>query len=117
MECGRLSKEYLIKIIGNKKVKCKIEKKPDQYNRKLGECFVNNKSLSSLMVRGVMHLITQNIPKINIQKIRNLQSLINWDFGIWSLNFHGYLGKIQEINNISYLLKDHKIWFNFIKGE
>ncbi len=51
INCGNLSKKYLQKIILNREVTCKIETKPDQYNRKLGECFIENKSLSKILVR------------------------------------------------------------------
>ena len=51
IRCGKLSKEFLIKIIGNNKVTCKIEKKPDKYKRKLGECFVNQSSISRILVK------------------------------------------------------------------
>ena len=46
-----ISKQYLSNLIGKQKVNCKIEKKPDQFGRKLGECFINKKSLSRLMVK------------------------------------------------------------------
>ena len=85
VECGRLSKEYLIKIIGNKKVKCKIEKKPDQYNRKLGECFVNNKSLSSLMVRGGYAF---DYPKYSKNKYSKDQEFAKSNkLGLWDMEF------------------------------
>ena len=49
--CGKLSKDFLIKTIGSQKVICVIEAKPDRYKRKLGECFVKQKSLSRILVR------------------------------------------------------------------
>ena len=51
INCGKLSKKFLVKLIGNKKIDCKLEKKPDQYKRKLGECFIENKSISRIMVK------------------------------------------------------------------
>ena len=51
ISCGKLSKEFLIQKINNQKVTCEIESKPDRYKRKLGECFINNKSLSRLLVK------------------------------------------------------------------
>ena len=51
IHCGKLSKEFLIKKIGTNKVTCQKEKKPDQYNRILAECFVNGESLSKFLVR------------------------------------------------------------------
>ena len=48
--CGIQAKEILIKKIGKNKVKCLNEGK-DQYKRTLAECFINNLSLSSFLVR------------------------------------------------------------------
>ena len=48
--CGVNAKELLIKKIGNNKVYC-IKEGRDQYKRILAECFVNNESLSSYLVK------------------------------------------------------------------
>ena len=48
--CGATAKQILIDKIGNNKVECISEGK-DQYKRTLAECFVNNMSLSSYLVR------------------------------------------------------------------
>ena len=48
--CGVKAKLILIDKIGNKTVKC-ISQGKDQYKRTLAECFVNNESLSSYLVR------------------------------------------------------------------
>ena len=48
--CGVTAKQLLIDKIGNNNVKCISEGK-DQYKRTLAECFVNNESLSSYLVR------------------------------------------------------------------
>ena len=48
--CGVTAKEILIKKISDNKVECISEGK-DQYKRTLAECFVNNESLSSYLVR------------------------------------------------------------------
>ena len=48
--CGVTAKEILIEKISNNKVECISEGK-DQYKRTLAECFVNNESLSSYLVR------------------------------------------------------------------
>ena len=48
--CGLVAKQILINKIGNNNVKCISEGK-DQYKRTLAECFVNNESLSSYLVR------------------------------------------------------------------
>ena len=48
--CGLTAKQILIDKIADNKVKC-IEEGQDRYKRILAECFVNNKSLSSYLVR------------------------------------------------------------------
>ena len=48
--CGVTAKVILIEKISNNKVDCISEGK-DQYKRTLAECFVNNESLSSYLVR------------------------------------------------------------------
>ena len=48
--CGITAKEILIEKIADNKVECISEGK-DQYKRTLAECFVNNESLSSYLVR------------------------------------------------------------------
>jgi len=48
--CGVIAKEILIEKISDNKVVCISEGK-DQYKRTLAECFVNNESLSSYLVR------------------------------------------------------------------
>ena len=48
--CGLTAKQILIDKIGENDVKC-IEEGQDQYKRILAECFVNNESLSSYLVR------------------------------------------------------------------
>ena len=50
ISCGITSKQILIDKIGNNTVKCISEGK-DQYKRTLAECFVNNESLSSYLVK------------------------------------------------------------------
>jgi endonuclease YncB( thermonuclease family) len=48
--CGVTAKEILIEKIGDNKVVCISEGK-DKYKRTLAECFVNDESLSSYLVR------------------------------------------------------------------
>ena len=48
--CGITAKEILINIIGNNIVKC-IREGKDRYKRTLAECYVNEISLSSYLVR------------------------------------------------------------------
>ena len=48
--CGLIAKQILIDKIAMNKVKC-IKEGQDRYKRILAECFVNNESLSSYLVR------------------------------------------------------------------
>ena len=50
VSCGVTAKKILIVKIGNDNVECVSEGK-DRYKRTLAECFVNNESLSSYLVR------------------------------------------------------------------
>ena len=85
INCGKLSKNFLIKLIGKKKVECKLEKKPDQYNRKLGECFVENKSLSRLMVKNGYAF---DYPKYSKKKFAKEQEYAkNNKLGLWNMKF------------------------------
>ena len=49
-QCGLTAKKILIDKISNNSVEC-ISDGKDQYKRTLAECFVNNESLSSYLVR------------------------------------------------------------------
>ena len=48
--CGEFSKNLLIEKIADQEVSC-IRESKDQYGRTLAECFVENESLSSYLVR------------------------------------------------------------------
>jgi len=50
IKCGVLSKQKLVKKINNQKVNCK-HITVDRYKRVVAECFVNNESLSSYLVK------------------------------------------------------------------
>ena len=50
IKCGILARELLIKIIANNKINC-IREGKDQYKRTLAECFVNDLSISSYLVK------------------------------------------------------------------
>ena len=49
--CGDIAKIKLKEKIKNNPISCKIEKNKDFFKRFVGECFLNNKSLSKFMVR------------------------------------------------------------------
>ena len=91
VRCGKLSKEFLIKTIGNNKVTCEIEKKTDKYKRKLGECFMNKLSLSRILVKNgyafdwpyysnKKYAIDQNHAKENKLGLWNMKFDFPWDF-------------------------------------
>ena len=81
--CGITAKQILIDKIGNNKVICISEGK-DQYKRTLAECFVNDESLSSYLVRSgyafayrrysKKFIIDENYAKFN-------------KLGMWSMEF------------------------------
>ncbi len=86
VNCGELSKNYLINLIGNNKVFCEIESKPDQYNRLLGECFVNNKSLSSQLVKNGYAF---DFPKYSKKKFAKDQNYAKSNkLGLWLMEFN-----------------------------
>ena len=81
--CGVTAKKILIGKIGNNNVKCISEGK-DQYKRILAECFVNNESLSSYLVRSgyafAYRKYSKNfIPDEDYARINKL--------GMWSMEF------------------------------
>jgi len=81
--CGVTAKEILIEKITDNKVECISEGK-DQYKRTLAECFVNNESLSSYLVRSgyafAYRKYSKNfIPDEDYARINKL--------GMWSMEF------------------------------
>tara|TARA_B100000686_G_scaffold343837_1_gene425346 strand:+ start:692 stop:1216 length:525 start_codon:yes stop_codon:yes gene_type:complete len=51
ISCGDLAKRKLKEKIKNNQISCNIENNKDFFKRLLGECFLNNISLSKFMVR------------------------------------------------------------------
>ena len=85
ISCGKLSKEFLIQKINNQKVKCEIEPKPDTYKRKLGECFINNKSLSRLLVKNGYAF---DYPRYSKKKYaRDQEHARENKLGLWDMKF------------------------------
>ena len=81
--CGLTAKEILIEKIANYKVECISEGK-DQYKRTLAECFVNNESLSSYLVRSGYAFAYRRYSKKFIQD--EDYARIN-TIGMWSMKF------------------------------
>ena len=85
VNCGDLSKKFLIKAIKNKSVSCKLEKKPDYFNRKLGECFIHDKSLSRLLVKNGYAF---DFPKYSNNKFLFEQNYAKkHKLGLWNMSF------------------------------
>ena len=81
--CGTKAKQMLINKIGNNNIEC-IREGRDQYKRTLAECFVNNESLSSYLVRSGYAFAYRKYSKKfiedeNYAKINQL--------GMWSMKF------------------------------
>ena len=81
--CGATAKQILIDKIGNDNVEC-ISDGKDQYKRTLAECFVNNESLSSYLVRSGYAFAYRRyskkfIPDEDYARINKI--------GIWSMEF------------------------------
>ena len=81
--CGVTAKEILIDKIANYKVECISEGK-DQYKRTLAECFVNNESLSSHLVRSGYAFAYRRYSKKFVQD--EDYARIN-TIGMWSMKF------------------------------
>jgi endonuclease YncB( thermonuclease family) len=85
ISCGKLSKIFLIEKIGNQKVKCEIEAKTDRYKRKLGECFVEDKSLSRILVKNgyAFDYTRYSKKKYSIEQEYAKKN----NLGLWSMKF------------------------------
>ena len=81
--CGVTAKQILIDKIGNNTIKCISEGK-DRYKRILAECFVNNESLSSYLVRSGYAFAYRRYSKKFI-KDENYAKANN--LGMWSMKF------------------------------
>ena len=81
--CGVTAKQILINRIANNTVKCISEGK-DQYKRTLAECFVNNESLSSYLVRSGYAFAYRKYSKKFIEDENYAKTN---KLGIWSMEF------------------------------
>ena len=81
--CGVTAKQILINRIANNTVKCISEGK-DQYKRTLAECFVNNESLSSYLVRSGYAFAYRKYSKKFILDEEYAKSN---KIGMWSMEF------------------------------
>jgi len=81
--CGVKAKQILINKIGNNTVEC-ISEGRDQYKRILAECFVNNESLSSYLVRSGYAFAYRKYSKKFIKDENYAKAN---QIGIWSMKF------------------------------
>ena len=81
--CGVTAKKILIDKIDNNTVECISEGK-DQYKRTLAECFVNNESLSSYLVRSGYAFAYRRYSK---KFIKDEDYARNKKIGMWSMKF------------------------------
>jgi len=81
--CGIKAKEILINKIADNKIVC-IREGKDQYKRTLAECFVNNESLSSYLVRSGYAFAYRRYSKKFI--LDEDYAKIN-KLGMWSMEF------------------------------
>ena len=81
--CGLTAKEILIVKIGDNKVECIGEGK-DQYKRTLAECFVNDESLSSYLVRSGYAFAYRRYSK---KFISDEDYAKDKKIGMWSMDF------------------------------
>ena len=87
--CGITAKQKLINKIGNNIIECISEGK-DQYKRTLAECFVNNESLSSYLVRSgyafayrrysKKFIIDEDYAKANQLGMWSMKFIYPWDY-------------------------------------
>ena len=83
IKCGILARELLIKIIANNKINC-IREGKDQYKRTLAECFVNDLSLSSYLVKNGYAFAYRKYSK---KFIADEEFAKSNKLGIWSMKF------------------------------
>ena len=81
--CGIKAKQILVNKIGNNTVEC-ISEGRDQYKRILAECFVNNESLSSYLVRSGYAFAYR---KYSNKFIKDEDYAKANQIGIWSMKF------------------------------
>jgi len=83
--CGALSKKKLKEKIENNFVNCLLEKNKDRHKRHVGECYVNNESLSVYMVRSGFAF---DYPKYSNGKFEKDQEFAKYySLGLWGMQF------------------------------
>ena len=83
--CGMLSKEKLKEKIGKNFVTCLLEKNQDRNKRYVGECYINDESLSVYMVRSGFAF---DYPKYSNGKFKKDQEFAKYySLGLWNMKF------------------------------
>jgi len=83
--CGMLSKKKLKEKIGKSFVNCLLEKNKDRHKRHVGECYINNESLSVYMVRSGFAF---DYPKYSNGKYKKDQEYAEYySLGLWNMQF------------------------------
>ena len=87
--CGETAKQILINKIGDNRVEC-IREGRDQYQRTLAECFVNDESLSSYLVKSgyafayrkysKKFIIDEDYARVNKLGMWSMEFEYPWDF-------------------------------------
>ena len=81
--CGITAKQILIDKIADNKIVC-IREGKDQYKRTLAECFVNNESLSSYLVKSGYAFAFRKYSK---KFVKDENYARKNKLGMWSMNF------------------------------
>ena len=83
IKCGVLSKSKLVEKINNQKVNCK-KITTDRYKRIVAECFVNNESLSSFLVKNGYAFAYKRYSK---QFVEDENFAKKNKLGLWAMEF------------------------------
>ena len=81
--CGIKAKQILINKIGNNSIEC-IREGKDQYHRTLAECFINDESLSSYLVKSGYAFAYRKYSK---KFIKDEDYARSKRIGMWSMKF------------------------------
>lgn len=82
--CGKFVREILIKKIGSNRINCEKESKKDFFGRTLGECFINDESLSKFLVRNGYAFAFIKYSKKYIEDEKYAK---NNNLGLWAMEF------------------------------
>ena len=82
--CGKFVREIVVKKIGNNTLNCEREPKKDFFGRTLGECFINDESLSKFLVRNgyAFAFVKYSKKYVEDEKYAKKNNL-----GLWAMEF------------------------------